>query len=34
MLGWLDFKDPRSTIDPEGAERVAHGNHKYKEQQF
>ncbi|KAH0845020.1 hypothetical protein AYO21_04059 [Fonsecaea monophora] len=28
MLGWLEFKDPRSTIDPE-AERVAHKKNKY-----
>ncbi|KAL3471038.1 hypothetical protein BJX99DRAFT_263653 [Aspergillus californicus] len=28
MLGWVDFKDPRSLLDPENAERVAHGKDK------
>ncbi|KAL2817062.1 hypothetical protein BDW59DRAFT_182334 [Aspergillus cavernicola] len=28
MLGWVDFKDPRSLLDPENAERVAHGMDK------
>ncbi|RFU33832.1 hypothetical protein B7463_g2472, partial [Scytalidium lignicola] len=28
MLGWLEFRDPRYLIDPEGAERVAHRKNK------
>ena len=30
MLGWVDFKDPRGALDPEGGERVSHRKDRLK----